>query len=285
MHDAGLRPRGMRDVLLFLAFSHGWTWGLWALAGVLGETVWEWPAAGFFYLGGAGVFVGAWVMVWVIDGRDGVRELAVRIVDPRRIGARWWLVALLLFPLLTGVAAGVAALSGMTEAALDLRGAGARLLDPWSLAAFAFFILLLGPLPEEIGWRGYLLDRLQLRWSALGASLVLGVIWWSWHLPLFVLPGYYEAFARATPTPLDILWGILPAAVLYTWLYNNTGRSVLAVIVLHFMQNATGQFLGMDEAVRSIRLLLEWGVAVAVVVHWGPRALVRGGGMGGARAD
>jgi uncharacterized protein len=274
--DPAARPPRWRDVLLFLAFSHGWTWGFWLLAGALGETVWEWPASLLFYVGGAGVFLGGWVMSGVVYGRGGVRELAVRVVDPRRVPGRWWAVVLLLFPLLTGAAAIVGVVAGITLVPLDLRGAGARLLDPASFFAFVLFILVIGPLPEEIGWRGYLLDRLQLRWNALVASLVLGLIWWSWHLPLFGLPGYFDAFGRASPTPWDFLWGILPAAVIYTWVYNNTDRSVLAVILLHFMHNFTGEFLGMDEAIRPVRLVLEWGAAVAAVAFWGPRSLRRG---------
>jgi uncharacterized protein len=276
--DPGVPPptvgvdRG-RDILVFFAFSHGWTWGFWALAGAVGETVWEWPASMLFYVGGAGVFLGGWVMVWVLHGRRGVRELGFRIVDHRRIPGRWWAVILLLFPVLTVAASIVAVAADVTQTPLDLQSAGSRFLAPASFAAFALFILVIGPLPEEIGWRGYLLDRLQLRWNALAASLVLGVIWWSWHLPLFALPGYFDAFARTPPMPLDFLWGILPAAVLYTWVYNNTDRSVLAVILLHFMHNFTGEFLGMDDPVRPIRLVMEWGVAVAAVAFWGPRTL------------
>ncbi len=56
--DSTARLRRWRDVLLFLAFSHGWTWGFWALAGTVGETVWEWPASLLFYVGGTGVFLG-----------------------------------------------------------------------------------------------------------------------------------------------------------------------------------------------------------------------------------
>jgi uncharacterized protein len=271
----GSTPGPWRDVLLFLVFSHGWTWGFWVLAGAFGDTVWDWPASLLFYVGGAGVFLGGWVMAFLLYGRQGLRDLGVRIVDPGRIPRRWWALVFLMFPLLTLVASVVAVTADISQVPLDLRGAGARLLDPVSFAAFVAFILIIGPLPEEIGWRGYLLDRLQLRWNALAASLVLGLIWWSWHLPLFVLPGYFDAFGRASPTPWDFLWGILPAAVLYTWVYNNTDRSVLAVIVLHFMHNFTGEFLGMDEAVRSIRLVLEWGTAVAAVAFWGPRTLRR----------
>lgn len=270
------RGRG-RDVLLFLAFSHGWTWAFWGLAAATGETVWDWPASLLFYVGGAGVFLGGLVMAGAVYGGAGLRELGRRTVDPRRVPARWWGVILLLFPALTVMASLVAVATDLTPTPLDLRGAAAQLLDPASFLAFVFFILVIGPLPEEVGWRGYLLDRLQLRWNALAASLLLAILWWTWHLPLFGLPGYFDAFARASPTPWDFLGGILPAAVLYTWVYNNTGRSVLAVIVLHFMHNFTGEFLGMDDPVRPVRLVLEWGAAVVAVAFWGPRTLTRSG--------
>ncbi len=273
----GASESGAWDVLLFLAFSHGWTWGFWVLAGLMGETVWDWPGVAFFYVGGAGVLLGGVAMTRVLYGWPGLQELGRRCIDPRRIPVRWWALILLLFPALTLIAGLVAIVTGASPLPLDFQGAGARLLDPASLLAFVLFILVIGPLPEEVGWRGYLLDRLQLRWNALVASLVLGLIWWSWHLPLFGLPGYFDAFARASPTPWDFLWGILPAAIVYTWVYNNTGRSVLAVILLHFMHNFTGEFLGMDGSVRPIRLVLEWGVAMGVIVLWGPTTFRRGG--------
>lgn len=270
------RPAGGRDVWGFLAFSHGWTWTFWALAALWGVSVWELPAIVFFVIGGAGVFLGGIVMSRLTYGPRGLRDLWRRLVDPTRIGAWWWAALLLLYPALTLAAAGIAMALGATAQPIDPAAATARLASPLGLLAMMGFILIIGPLPEEIGWRGYLLDRLQARWNALTASLVLGIVWWSWHLPLFVLPGYFDAFGRAAPTPLDFLYGIVPAAILYTWIYNNTRRSVLAVIVLHFMQNFTGEFLGLAEEARPIRLGLEIAVAVAVVAWSGPATFRRG---------
>ncbi len=145
------------------------------------------------------------------------------------------------------------------------------------------FVLLIGPLAEEIGWRGFLQDHVQAQGrSALAGALVVGVLWWSWHLPLLVLPGYFDAFARDAPTALDLLLNILPASVLYAGVYLGTERSVLAVILFHFMENFTSEFPGLAEVVRPFRLGVLW-LAVVVVVAWaGPRALRRGAGHGEA---
>jgi uncharacterized protein len=282
MSDRGGRAAGSRDVWGFLALSHGWTWGFWAVAASSGVSVWEVPATVFFLFGGAGVFLGGTVMSRVTYGPAGLRDLGRRLVDPARIGPRWWAVALLLYPVLTLAAAGLALVVDGTGKPLDLEAAAVRLDHPLGLVALIGFILIIGPLPEEIGWRGYLLDRLQVRWNALTASLVLGLVWWSWHLPLFWLPGYFDAFGRA-PTPLALLSGILPSAILYTWVYNNTRRSVLAVLLLHFMQNFTGEFLGFAEEAQPMRLGLELALAFAVIAWWGPATFRRDRSIGRAK--
>jgi uncharacterized protein len=229
----------------------------------------------FFYVGGAGVVLGGVIMTGVVGGGEGLRDLGRRIVDPRVVPARWWLVIALFYPLLAFAAAALAAVFGATTRPLDLAGAAARLADPAGLIAMIGFILLIGPLPEEIGWRGFLQDRLQLRWSALAASLLIGLVWWVWHLPLFVLPGYFDAFGRVAPTPLEFLLNIMPAAVLYAWVYNSAGRSVLAVIAFHFMENFTSEFLGFAAEARPYRLVIACALAVLVIVWSGPRMLRR----------
>jgi len=66
-----------------------------------------------------------------------------------------------------------------------------------------------------------------------------------------------------------------PPGAGYTWIYNNTDRSVLAVIVFHFLENFTGEFLGIGDQARSWRLALTVALAVGVVWRWGPRTLRR----------
>jgi uncharacterized protein len=283
MRTAEARPsagrRGLGDVLGFLAFSHGWTWVFWAAAGVLaaaaGVTVWDMPPVALFVLGGVGVPLGGLVMSWVTGQRAGLHDLARRIIDPRRLTPRWWTVTLLLFPAITLTAAGISIALGVTATPLDLDGTAARIADPLGLLVMIGFVLIIGPLPEEVGWRGYLLDRLQLRLNALAASLIIAVAWWAWHLPLFVLPGYFQAFGGPPASALAILPALVPTAILLTWIYNNTNRSVLAVILAHLVDNLTGELLGVADEIWPLRVLVAAAVAILVSWWWGPHSLRR----------
>ncbi len=88
---------------------------------------------------------------------------------------------------------------------------------------------------EEIGWRGYALPRLAAKFGFARASLVLGVIWEFWHLPLFFIPGlgnYGQSF------PVFVLGGIA-LSVAMTWLYAHTNSSLLLAMLMHSAVNQT----------------------------------------------
>jgi membrane protease YdiL (CAAX protease family) len=132
---------------------------------------------------------------------------------------------------------------------------------------------------EEIGWRGFALPRLQALQSALGASLVLGVIWGLWHAPKFFLAGQG---ASALPFFLFFLISIMAQTILMTWVYNNTGGSLLLAVLFHFSSDAVLTFFlpawvqpSGVPLIFAIMTLLQVGVAVLVVVRYGPARLSR----------
>jgi membrane protease YdiL (CAAX protease family) len=147
----------------------------------------------------------------------------------------------------------------------------------WPSLIPMFFLLLLipgiGGAWEEPGFRGYALPRLQFGRSALLASLVLGVMWAFWHLPLVVTGEdlWIDAFL------FTIEW-----AIVFTWLFNNTNGSVLIVMLFHNMNNTfsgafvSQMFSGADAENQAWLRLGLWGlVAVILVVVYGPQHLSR----------
>lgn len=137
-------------------------------------------------------------------------------------------------------------------------------IGPWPLLPLVFVqTLLLGsPMGEEIGWRGFALPRLQATRGALGASLVLGVVWGVWHLPLWLSP--------TDPTSGTFVgWlfaGIVADAVLFTWLFNNTDGSLLLAVLFHATITVTGLFLAGPD-VPWLAPLVKW-LAVVIVLQW-----------------
>jgi membrane protease YdiL (CAAX protease family) len=142
---------------------------------------------------------------------------------------------------------------------------------------FAVHLFIYGPFPEELGWRGYVLDRLQARWNALASSLILGGIWALWHLPLFYIKDTYPHYSQGAWSPWFWLFmvEVIPTAVIYTWIFNNTRRSTLAAIIFHFMSNVTAELTNATAGTNFYSTLLWVIAALAVVALWGAGTLTR----------
>ncbi len=253
----------------------GWAYLFWIPIVASGEPVWAVPNVVLLLVGGLSPLLSGLGLLWLTAGRAGYRDLRGRLFDVGRIAPRWWPVVLLFYPAFTLVMAGIALATGITSAPLEFV-ASQRLFDPGAVTLL-LAVALVFPTVEEVGLRGYWFDRLQARFSALVSSLILGVVWAAWHVPLVYMVGYFEA------TTFDPqLWWWLPSIVLTaivgTWVYNNTGRSVLAVIVLHFVGNLTGETMGFAPELYPFVHLGTALVALLLVVRWGPESL-RGRGV------
>jgi len=143
-----------------------------------------------------------------------------------RIGGTWYAVAVFGPLVLLCVAYGVYRLFG---------GAVFHWPRPSQLATFPLLVLfvLIEAVGEEVGWRGYLLPALRTRYGPIAASIVLGVIWWAWHMPLFFTArlGGNNVFAKVPP--LYYLGLIVGGAMLFTWVYEHTRESTLVAVVMH----------------------------------------------------
>ncbi|KAB1193203.1 CPBP family intramembrane metalloprotease [Haloferax sp. MBLA0076] len=262
---------GKRGLVGYVAIYLGWAWFFWSLVVLSGQSVWTFPNVLLFYVGAISPALGGILMVYRRSGVAGLRRLGNRIVDVRRIRPRWSLVIVGLYPAITLTAAGIAALVGAETTPLNPTEALERLVTPLSLFAFFGFTLGAG-LVEETGSTGYFLDRLIAVWNPTVAGVVSGVVWASWHIPLFLMDGYYS---QASYQP--IVWRFFATFVfletLYAWLYDNTDRSVLAAILFHLMINLTGEVLAPSQQVRWYAFYLTILVAVAVV-GWRKREVI-----------
>jgi membrane protease YdiL (CAAX protease family) len=246
-------------LITFFVLAYALSWWPWILYAL---DLSPQPIAGF------GPFLAAIVVLAITRSKTGVVALLRRMVR-WRVAPVWYAVALLLPLAITVIAA-------MLNVLLGAQGASSADLGGWPSLIPTFFILLLVPglggAWEEPGWRGYALPRLQTGRSALVASLMLGVLWALWHLPLMVVG--------------EVNWSdlvlVIAVSVVFAWVFNNASGSVLIVMLMHAMNNTISgnffgpMFSGADSVRQSWLLAALWcAVAIVLIVVAGPGHLSR----------
>jgi membrane protease YdiL (CAAX protease family) len=261
---------GVGSWWLYLAVAVGGTWTFWLAAIVLGVSFDSAAGLGLLLAGLAVPGVSGIAFVYLVYDDRGRSDFWNRVIEPQRIGIRW-LVVILLVPLGASVFAGIVDL--LLGGPGPMWGEGVTQFGVTPLAIFpALFFATLPPILEELGWRGYALDRLQLKWSALGASLILGSVWALWHLPLFFIEGTYQhdSVGFATTGFWLFMTGALAASTVVTWLYNNTGRSVFGIIIFHGWLNFTAEIIVVPDL---IYYPLWFVLAGGIVLVWGRKTM------------
>ncbi len=254
----------------FFALVYTWSWLFWLPAGLFGLEVNEPPAPILIALGGIGPMVVAVALTYATQDHAGWRDYWKRVFDLKRISLRWYAVLLLAVPAITGLAVLLDILLGGQGAYLEAHFRSNLV----SILPFAVFTVFFGPFPEELGWRGYALDRLQEKHSALTSSLLLGAAWALWHLPLFLIEDTYQNNLGLGSPAFWLYAGVMiPQSILMTWIYNHTQRSTLSAVLFHFMINFVGGLFALSARADLYQAAV-WAIAaIAVVVIWGPRAL------------
>jgi len=218
--------------------AFAFTWILLAIAILSGQSSKDFPALLFYIIGGCGPSLMAVIFVWRNFNTEQRREFWSRVFSPRRIKPMWWIITLIAVPAAMLMGVWVNALLGGDMPKMDY----VNLLkaQPAEIPIFIIMMMIGGPLAEELGWRGVILDAFQKKWSVVVSTLVLFLVWWFWHLPLFFLPGTTQ-----------ISWGLFGSmfwlfamnifllTILMTLAHNANQRSVLAAILIHFTYNVT----------------------------------------------
>lgn len=242
-------------IYFVLAYAISWAIGIpLALAkhGVIDAVLPAWV----HYFVAYGPLLSAVIVTGLSQGSSGLKALGRRVIQ-WRVRPVWWLAAL--SPLIIGSLVAVI-LSVVTTRPVTIEDLGrVNFLPPLGLIALPLWVFTFG-LGEEVGWRGFALPRLQQRHNALTATLILGVLWTLWHLPQFFYlfdPGIAVGWVM----------GLMCGAIVFTWLFNSSGGSLLLVILWHGCFN----FISASDAGNGIlaaivsTLVMVWAVIVCLV--------------------
>ena len=260
---------------LFFTLVFCWTWLFWGIAARLGISAESTSGTVLEVLGLLGPMLGGISFAYLALTKESWREYWSRIIDLKRIRPKWYLVIFLFVPSLFAVAALLDVASGSATLVLIEERLTPFLLAPSTILPFLLGVFIYGPIPEELGWRGYALNRLQARWNALVSSLILGAIWALWHLPLFFIKDtLFYRHGAWSPWFWQFIATVIPLSIIFTWIFNNTRRSTLAAILFHFMANVTPELANVTAGTNFYATLLWICAAIAVVALSGAGTLM-----------
>lgn len=248
-----------KNLIFFFIIAFAWSWLLW-----LPEVLWNYK----LYLAPFGPSAAALIMVYKSGGWVKIKEFLKSSLT-FKFNKLWLIPIFLLMPAIVGVSLWLAVIGGEPLPQMPV------LSNPWIiLPAFLQIFFLGGPLAEEFGWRGYALDRLQMRYNALFSSIILGVVWGLWHLPLYFMP--LQQIYQNIPF-VGFVMGTIFLSILMTWIYNNTNKSVLAVMCFHTSGNLAHFIFpaAFTKMGGLYSLILNILLVVFVLIFWGTKTMVR----------
>lgn len=239
----------------FLVVSFAISWGVWAplvlgSPGPSGSVAWV-----IYYSGVIGPAAAAFLCA--VLGSEVTPAALLRRLTRWRVSLVWYATAVLLPFVIRGVAvAGVVLFEGASWR-MTVRPAD-------TIGRIVVLMILLVPF-EEIGWRGYVLPLLQRQYTPLMSSIILGVIWGLWHLPLAWASVGYQRSNEPWRSMVYFVATIIPVSCLATWLFNRTGESVLIVSLLHIAINMADFVLVLPSRIGEL-ILVAASLVTAFVV-------------------
>jgi len=249
---------------LYIPFVLGLTWIPWFLAISTGRGV-ENLAVKVLLL--AGLLVPALVAVaFMLLGEESEDNWNYwrRVFDPTLISKRGYR-EIFFIPLLITLAAILVSLA-LGQPLSQLRLINQVRAHLPSILIFVFYTFFVGPFPEELGWRGYWLDKLRNIMSGFKASLLIAVVWAVWSVPLFLVKGF-TLQARASNVLLVLFYflQLFPKSTIFTYIFYKNQKSTLAAILFHFMMNFVGQLFELSLITEGLQTLFYFILAAIII--------------------
>ncbi|MGE7183230.1 CPBP family intramembrane glutamic endopeptidase [Peribacillus sp. NPDC006672] len=206
--------------------------------------------------------IAALILAYRNNGADEIKHLLKESFNKRIDRKIWYVPIFLLMPIIMILA--YVLMNLMWNAVPNLQFSISNILT-------FFFVFFIAGICEELGWQGFAYDKLENRWSAIRASIILGVVWQIWH----VIP-----HIQAHHPPEWIIWqctGSVSLRILIVWLYKNTGKSILAAAIFHAMNNVCSfLFPNYDSSFTTFSIFIVTTlVAIIVTFLWGSKTLAR----------
>ncbi|MFF3923808.1 CPBP family intramembrane glutamic endopeptidase [Paenibacillus lactis] len=203
----------------------------------------------------------ALILTYREEGESGVRRLLKRIFDYKRIKQKsWYLPILFLMPMIMLLSYWFMSLIGRSLPEPNI---------PFLSIPILVLMYFIAAACEEMGWMGYAVEPMLNRWNALTTSMIMGTLWGIWHLVPYIQTNHSVTW---------IVWQCFTAIllrILMVWLYNNTGKSIFAIILFHAFVNVSITVFPdngshYDPVITSVFLVI---TIVSLLFFWDPKTL------------
>jgi membrane protease YdiL (CAAX protease family) len=262
----------------FLAYAISWILWIPLLYGHFqyGWTTWEgnsWTNIRTMLgiLGSLGPALSAIILTYLLDSKEGVRQLFKQMLQ-WRVNVVWWLIGFYSFWLIASIISSVLQLAQFQKIVFQF---GFSLINIPVIIFILQMPLLLGMVGEELGWRGFALPKLLDKYDPIVSSLILAVPWIFWHAPLVV---FQEWTGNSTIMDLLLRYVLLvpPLTLIFTWLFQKTKGSILLVIVFHkafnLTFNAFSNVIGLNEESGKVLfncvIIVLWVWAAILIMYY-----------------
>lgn len=208
--------------------------------------------------------ISALILTFRENGSDGAKKLIKRSFDFKKITRKMWYAPILFIMPIVSLA--VLFILGFIGEALG------ESVFPLGMAPILLPMFFFMALVEEVGWTGYAYDPMEERWNAFRASLILGIIWAAWHIPIYVFVGGQTLLWTAGQVLV-----MIGLRILLGWIYNNTGKSLFAAILFHAVYNVPVTVLPIFEnplgpVITAVLVII---TVVIITKVWDPQTLTQ----------
>ena len=233
----------------------------------------EWPV----YVAAVSASIAGLITAALTGGKEGLKRLLSGFIR-WRCNPMWYILAIIIPPMIILITIGISMIFN-TQFQIQWTAGWAMVITIFSLE------FVQSGLGEEIGWRGYATPKLMERRSALVSSLIVGVVWAAWHIPLYFIPGWIQhTLSQSIGFPLTFMVYssfIIALAIAHSWIYLVSKGNLWLPVLMHSSINSFMAFFALGDfevygLMPMIIVICVWiAFAVAVTLIFGPRRLSR----------
>ena len=257
-----------RHPILFYGLSTAIPWAFWFAAAYVSHITPsnEFLATAVGVLGVVGLLAPTVIALWMIWPQADLRaDIMRRLIGIKGVRPIYLLLTCFLMLASILLAQAISLLFGHSVDQFSLAGRSsfhAGIFPGW-------FLLLLAPLVEELAWHSYGTDCLRQRMCLLNASLLFGVYWVLWHMPLSFIKGYYHSNVAESGLlySLNFALSLFPYVILMNWLYYKSQRSILVAIIFHITAGCFNELFATEPDSKVIQTGLLLLLAIVVIVN------------------